>query len=116
MKSQINAMVKKLALDYQQELAAKETFVDLEELTGQIGEEVARQLCENVLANRGERAAEAEQAECPDCGAACARSDVEPVVLDGLHGSLGFSQPSYYCRRCRRSFFPSGGKVGDTRP
>ena len=115
-KSQINAVAEKMAKEYQQELAAKGTLMDLEELTYQIGDEIGRKLCEKVLANRGEQAAEVEQAECPDCGAACTRVDVEPVVLDGLRGPLGFSQPKYYCRQCRRSFFPSDGKIGDVGP
>jgi len=116
MNSRINATAEALAREYQQELAAKGTLMDLEELTCQIGDGIARRLCEKVLADRGERAADIGMAECPDCGAACARSDVEPVVLDGLRGPLGFTQPKYFCRHCRRSFFPSGSNVGSVGP
>jgi hypothetical protein len=84
MKTRVRAMVEQLAREHQQELAAAGTFVDLEELTAEIGDEVGRQLCENELTNRSERAAKLEQCECPQCGALCPRGDAEPMVLQGL--------------------------------
>lgn len=112
MRTRVKAMVEQLAREHQQELAAAGTLVDLEELTAQIGDEVGRQLCENELTSRSERAAKLEQCECPECGSLCPRGESEPVVLRGLRGEVGFSQPSYFCRRCRRSFFPAGGPIG----
>jgi hypothetical protein len=111
-KARIKAMVESLALEHQQELAAAGTLVDLEELTCQIGDEFARQLCESELTSRARQAADVEQCECPDCGSLCPRGQPEPVVLQGLRGEVGFNQPSYFCRRCRRSFFPSGRSFG----
>lgn len=111
-RSRLKAMVGELAREYQRELEAAGTLVELEELTCEIGDELGRQLCASELANRGERAAEVEWEECPECGGGCARSEMEPTVLEGLRGELGFNQPSYYCRRCRRSFFPDGRPAG----
>src|SRR5512144_2217719 len=111
-KSRIRAMVEQLAREHGQELAAAGTLVDLEELTCQIGDEFARQLCESELVSRGPRAAEAAECECPECGLPCPRGEPEPVVLQGLRRELGFNQPSHFCRRCRRSFFPSGCTAG----
>jgi len=105
-------MVEQLAREHQQELAAAGTLVDLEELTAWIGDECGRQLCENELTDRSGRAAKLEQCECPKCGSLCPRGDPEPVVLQGLRGEIAFSQPSYFCPRCRRSFFPSGRSFG----
>jgi hypothetical protein len=112
MKSRVKAMVEELAKEHQRELAAAGTLVDLEELTSQIGDEFARQLCESELVNRGRQAADVQQCECPECGSLCPRGQPEPVVLQGLRGEVGFNQPSYYCRHCRRSFFPSGRPAG----
>ena len=112
MRTRVKAFVEQLAREHQQELAAAGTFVDLEELTAEIGDEVGRQLCENELAGRAERAANLEQCECPQCGALCARGEPEPMLLQGLRGEVAFSQPSYFCRHCRRSFFPSGRSFG----
>jgi len=51
MKSRVKAMVEELAREHQRELAAAGPLVDLEELTCQIGDEFARQLCEGELMN-----------------------------------------------------------------
>ena len=66
-------MVEELVREHQQELAAAGTLVDLEELTCQIGDEFARQLCESELVNRARKAADVEQCECPGCGSLCPR-------------------------------------------
>lgn len=105
-------MVEGLAREYQRELAAAGTFRDLEELTAEIGDEFGRQLCENELRDRARRASGVAHAECPECGTLCPRGESEPMVLEGLRGEMAFCQPSYFCQRCRRSFFPSGGSPG----
>ncbi len=110
--ARVKSMIEAVAREYQEELAAAGTLVELEELTCRVGDEVARQLCERELVDRGRRAAGAEHCECPHCGAMCSQGEPEPVVLQGLRGAVGYSQPSYYCRRCRRSFFPAGGPFG----
>jgi hypothetical protein len=112
MRERVREIVDGLAREYQRELAAAGTFADLEQLTAEIGDEFGRQLCENELRERATRASNVEHAECPECGTLCPRGDLEPMVLEGLRGEIGFSQPSYFCRRCRRSFFPAGGSPG----
>ena len=116
MDCQLNAkicgMALELAREHQQELAQAGTFVDLEELACQIGDELAREFCQQVLNQQAKEAAKEETAVCPDCGSDCPAGPPEPVVLDGLRGELTYNQPSYFCRRCRRSFFPDGGSVG----
>lgn len=112
MKSRVKAMVEALAREHQQELAAAGTLVELEELTCRIGDEFGRQLCESELVSRARQAADAEQSECPECGLPCPRGQPEPVVLQGLRGEVGYNQPSYFCRRCRRSFFPLAARLG----
>ena len=116
MRARVRAMVEDLAREYQKELAAAGTLVDLEELTAEIGDEFGRQLCENELLDRARRAASVEHCECPECGSVCPRGEPEPTVLQGLRGEVAFGQPSYFCRRCRRSFFPSGGSPGAVGP
>ncbi len=110
--AKIKAMVADLAREHQQELAAAGTLVDLEELTCQIGDEVARQLCQHELVGRGDRALEEMFAKCPDCDEPSMRCTAEPALLQGMRGELAFRQPRYYCPSCRRSFFPDGRFVG----
>ena len=114
--AKIRAMVEDLAREHQQELAEAGTLVDLEELTCQIGDEVARQLCQHELLGRAELAMKEEIAKCPQCGEPCMAGQPEPTLLEGLRGELAYNEPSYYCRHCRRSFFPDGGFLGPTGP
>jgi hypothetical protein len=106
-------MAKELAQTHAEELAAAGTLVDLEELACEIGDELTRLLTEGELARRGMQEIQ-EEAECPDCGRLCPVEDDEPVVLQGLRGELAYTQPRHFCNRCRRSFFPDGGSVGNT--
>lgn len=94
------------------DLAAAGTLMDLEGLTVAISDEMARQLCEEELKDRAERAGKLEMCECPECGTLCPQGEREPSVVQGLRGEIVFNQPGYFCRRCRRSFFPSGGAFG----
>jgi len=107
LETKLKAMIEGLAREHQQELAAAGTMVDLEELTCQIGDMAARELTQLEVQRRAE-ALDADEAECPDCGRLCPRGELEPVVLSGLRGEIAYNQPSYFCRHCRRSFFPAG--------
>src|SRR5579863_7611408 len=103
LQGRIKAAVEALAREHQQELAAAGRLVDLEELTCQIGDEIARLLTEGELVRRGQEH-DQHPAECPDCGRRCLPdADPEPVVLAGMRGELAFAQPKHYCDRCRRS-------------
>ena len=113
LESRMKEMVAALAREHQQELAAAGTLVDLETLTCQIGDEVTRLLTERELMRRGEEHVSSPE-NCPDCGRqSLPDHEPEPTVLVGLRGALAFSQAKYFCHRCRRSFFPSGGTVGN---
>jgi len=112
LEAKVKAFVEGLAQEQQEVLAKAGTLVELEELTCQIGDRVTRELTQWEVARRAQ-ALDAEEAKCPDCGKLCPRGQPEPVVLEGLRGELAYNQPSYFCRHCRRSFFPgsrfSGG-------
>ncbi|MFZ1933914.1 MAG: hypothetical protein WCB27_06850 [Thermoguttaceae bacterium] len=92
MRTRVKEMVENLAREYQRELAAAGTFVALEKLTAEIGDEFGRQLCENELLNRARWAAIVEQCERPECGLLCPRVEEEPMLLQGLRGEVAFSQ------------------------
>lgn len=45
---------------------------------------------------------------CPKCGAmAPQKEDAEPRVLQTDRGEVDWLEAEYFCRKCRRSFFPS---------
>ncbi len=53
---------------------------------------------------------------CPTCDRLSPRrEEAEPRVLQTDRGEVTWLEAEYFCRRCRRSFFPSHGKFGPAR-
>lgn len=53
---------------------------------------------------------EEKPVRCPKCKAVPRKHDPdddEPIVIETTCGEVGWLTEGYYCRRCRRSFFPS---------
>ena len=46
---------------------------------------------------------------CPICDLPGERGADEPRVVQADRGEVSWMEPSYYCRHCRRAFFPSLG-------
>jgi len=112
---EVSGFVAGLAKSQQEKLAAAGTFIDIEELTAEIGDEVARQLANSELSRRSEALCEQSTHACPDCGKEYrVEPDLEPVILQGMRGEIAYSEPRCHCSRCRRDFFPSGRPIGAT--
>ena len=101
--------------EYQEALEGAGTLWELEGVLARIGEEVSHRIGQEELQRRAEQTA-AQEAACPDCGTLCGSVQREPTVLEGQHGRWCYEQPKYYCRRCRRHFFPDGGGLGHRGP
>jgi uncharacterized protein with PIN domain len=75
--------------------------------------ELGRKLSRTVQASHmGEMASHTTSAvKCPECGTRC---EVVPKQrrLTSIDGPLAFDEPTSYCPRCRRGFFPPPGSVG----
>ena len=114
MRREVSEFVAALAKSQQEKLAAAGTFVEIEELTAEVGDEVARQLANLELSQRSEALCEQPTHACPDCGKECSiEPDLEPIILQGIRGEIEYAEPRCYCSRCRRDFFPSGGSIGE---
>jgi hypothetical protein len=50
---------------------------------------------------------------CAKCGKEVEADDPEPRIVQTRAGEAEWLEPTTYCRRCRRSFFPSGQEPGD---
>lgn len=56
--------------------------------------------------------AEEKPVRCPQCKAVPRPHDPdddEPMIIQSARGEVEWISEGYYCRRCRRSFFPSAG-------
>lgn len=115
--TKISDVVFQLASAEKQRLEAAGTFVELEELATEIGDEVTRQLMNQQLADRSNQTAEStSNACCPDCGSSGSPGDPLHRELQSTRGELSYHEPSFHCPNCRRSFFPSGRSDGLTGP
>lgn len=89
----------------------------MEELATMMQQALLSGLCEELTQRQLQRLA-ATQA-CPECGCECEVQSPEetpdessgrtkvPRRMQLRGGSFGLKEPRCYCRRCRRSFFPS---------
>jgi hypothetical protein len=115
--TKISDVVFQLAAAEKQRLEAAGTFVELEELATEIGDEVTRQLMNQQLVDRSNETAESVAGVCcPDCGSPGSPGDPVHRELQSTRGELSYHEPSFHCHSCRRSFFPSGRSDGITNP
>lgn len=82
------------------------TFAELEDECIEVGDLFTAELLRERVA---ERNSEGPSPCCPSCGREGERTPDEPHVLETDRGEVGWTEPAYYCRGCRRSFFPSLG-------
>ena len=111
LKQEVGAIARRLAVQEKKRLAKLGTFVEIEDLTAEIGDELSKQLAQNILSDRADEAAAACHT-CPDCGKeASPEEEREPLILQGKRGEIEYSEPVCYCTRCRVRFFPSGRRI-----
>lgn len=81
---------------------APSRFEALEDAAVEVGDALTRELLEQELA------AEAEvECHCPTCGTAGLRKQERRRSIQTRRGPVPVTEIECYCRRCRRSFFPS---------
>lgn len=83
------------------------TFDELERESIEVGDMIASAMLE---ANVRDGEEPPGVCHCPKCNCLSPRSeDMEPRVLQTDRGEVSWLEAEYFCRRCRRSFFPSDG-------
>ncbi len=96
----------KVAAEIQAEEQGRGTphYDDIERPAHEAGERLSRMIqtgrAADVAAEQGLEAA------CPDCGRTC-RVETKRREVQSVDGPTELTEPVAYCRRCRRSFFPS---------
>lgn len=70
--------------------------------------EMGQKLSRLIQSSRASDVAAEQDIEiaCPDCGRSC-RIETKRREVHSMDGPLELTEPVAYCRRCRRSFFPS---------
>jgi hypothetical protein len=88
------------------------TLTQLEDTISAVRQTLSEQLL-NLALSRQALAVPAEAPRCPGCQAPTDPRPDEPRVVRTDVGLAVWSEPHYFCRKCRKAFFPS---VGEPRP
>lgn len=81
------------------------TFAELEDECIEAGDLFTAAILQQRVA---ERQPPEQSPCCPACGSPGERnSECEPRILQTDRGEVSWLEQSYFCRHCRRSFFPS---------
>lgn len=79
-------------------------YAQMEMMGHLLGKDLSRQVQAELAARQGERMP--ERFACPRCGREC-RAETKPKPLTSLDGEVELSETRCFCKKCRKSFFPS---------
>lgn len=117
MRTRVQEFAEQLLAEQKKEFRSAATLREIEELTGQIGDELTRQLANSDLSGRAEEIRRERSAFCPDCERECPlHEDPEAIILQGRRSELEYLEPRCYCPSCRRDFFPTRPSDSATGP
>lgn len=77
--------------------------------------EVGDQISTRVLQESVNKSVVAETAcpRCPKCDRpGRRREDPDPRIVQTSRGEVQWTEDEYFCRKCRKAFFPSDGAIG----
>lgn len=87
------------------------TFDQMEIAANQVGDRVSEQLTQRSLDRSLEGKPQAPR--CPKCDQpGCRLDEPDPRVVQTCRGEVQWNEDEYFCRKCRKSFFPSDGSLG----
>ena len=90
-------------------------LTELEDVVLAVRQVLSDQLLHEALQRQANTVAQrpAPFRDCAKCGQKVEADAPEPRILETRAGEAEWLEPATYCRRCRRSFFPSGQESGD---
>jgi hypothetical protein len=87
-------------------------MADLEWFFDSIVKGFSKGMYAETVQSQAERLPETES--CPGCGNECAQEvPKKPRPFQTVHGSFSWNEPSYFCPRCERLFFPPATDSAD---
>lgn len=87
------------------------TFDQMELAANEIGDRVTTMVAQKSL-NQA-LAAKGTVPRCPQCDQpGCRLKDPDPRIVQTSRGEVQWNEDEYFCRKCRKSFFPSDGPLG----
>lgn len=92
----------------EEEVGDEALITIIEEIAVAVGDAVAQAIIRRKL----EADSACADPHCPECGERGLRKGGRDRTILTRRGEVEFTEPECYCRRCRRSFFPSVAGVG----
>lgn len=89
------------------------SFEELESAAVAIGNEMARHMVNQGLAQQAGSSPGTAYQTCSQCGRPVLPGDTNPRIVQTRVGDVEWSEPEGYCDRCRKAFFPSVQEPGD---
>jgi len=87
------------------------TFDQMELAANEVGDRVSSQLTQKSLDRSLD--GKPESSRCPKCDQpGCRREDPDPRVIQTSRGEVQWNEDEYFCRKCRKAFFPSDWPIG----
>jgi uncharacterized protein with PIN domain len=87
------------------------TFDQMEIAANKVGDQVSERLAQKSLDHSLHK--KTESPRCPKCDQpGCRLEDPDPRVIQTSRGEVQWNEDEYFCRKCRRAFFPSDGSLG----
>ena len=82
-------------------------FSELEEDACQLGDAIACELMQQVLQEQADEDHPETTCACSVCGRYGKLDEVQPRVVQTRRGKVKWPEPRYFCKYCRKAFFPS---------
>ena len=109
--AKIRALTRELA-DELDEVSWEDEFVSplaaIESQGAQLGDLLARELSAQMSRKQNETPLPDSQCACPQCRSPGKLKKLQQREIQTTRGTTEFTEPEYYFKKCRRSFFPSG--------
>lgn len=88
-------------------------FSELEDDACHLGDAIACELMQQVLQEQADSDHPETSCECSVCGRSGKLDEVQPRVVQTRRGKVKWPEPRYFCKHCRKAFFPSREGLGD---
>jgi len=82
-------------------------FADAEDLAVQVGDLLTREILQAACQGQAARPRPDDLTACPSCAGPLEARPARQRTLRCRRGALAWDEPTGYCTRCRRAFFPS---------
>ena len=108
--AKIRAFTRELA-DELEEVSWEDDFVSpfaaIESQGAQLGDLLAQELGAQMSRKQNEKRLPDSQCACPQCRSPGDLKKLLNREIQTTRGTTELTEPEYYCKKCRRSFFPS---------